>query len=194
MLSDTLKELLRPLELVPRVIWAALTLSMLIYVCVVYYMAQAGQLSSVVNAEVAKGLLTVCPLVAAVLACVSFLVRRLPLSERLVKARLASPIELSCHFTNPQTGLVNEQKRAKIESLSQREKKLLQVSTMCFPPTLLSMVVNEAIVILGLLLAILTGAPTAIVPYALIGITLNAVMFPSIRTFVEKVQSSHCFQ
>jgi hypothetical protein len=193
MLSDTLKELLRPLEIVPRIIWAAFTLSMLIYVCIVYYMAWAGQLSSLVNADVAKVLLTVCPVVAAVLVCVSFLVRRLPFSGRLVKARLASPIELSCHFTNPHTRLINEHKRAKIESLSHTEQKLLQVSTMCFPPTLLSMVLNEAIVILGLLLAILTGTTTAIVPYAVIGITLNVVMFPSIRAFVEKVQSSNCF-
>ena len=179
MISPALRDALQPAERTCRILWLVLTLSMGLYVGVAFVVAQAGgQGAGIPFFAPALGA------VAAATACVSIFAPRFLLSDERLRAAMAGEAArpaLSLPFAPPAP------ERARLaEALGPEERRLLAVAELHFTPFVLQLALNEAIVIYGLVLALLERDFEAILPFAAAGVVLNVLARPRLGALVER--------
>jgi hypothetical protein len=191
MVSERLHDLIRPQQFLLTLLWLIFTLSIAVYVGVAYFTVPPGVAVLRAGAAADRPPGSVYPIAAALGALAGFLLRRFLLSKQRIQAQLSAPLNTTLYCTNPQTKQVDEQKRSIIEGLTDIEKKLLSVSGRYFIPSVLSLVLNETVGILGLVAAMGSGNPAAILPYAAVGLLLNLLIFPRVQAFVQAVEKNY---
>jgi hypothetical protein len=185
MLSSELHDLLRPLALVQRALWWAFTLSVGPYLAIVFMLgggvARENLPDSDLLAPILYGL-------SAAMAVASVAFRRWTLSkDRLQKlvAAEADPRELAL---DARTKQVDTDRLRRLEALSPEDRKLVRLAGSLFVSTLVSLALHEAIVIFGLVLALVGGDASAIVPFAFATVILNLFVYPRPGRIVEQAQ------
>jgi len=182
MSSPALRELLRPAIFVNSMLWFVLTASIFIYAAVAFLLERSGPGPT----ELPSGLQMALSVVATLTGAASLLVPRVLLSDdrlRQVMKRDADPVALARH---PKLGTVNEDRLRKIQALDGSERKLLQLPGLYFTCFILRLVLNESIVIYGLVMAFLSHSFAPILPFAAAAVLLNLTCFPRIEPLLER--------
>lgn len=149
-----------------QLLWAMLTLSILLYAGVAYLAVPAAPVAS--TADTLRPALLV---VAAALAATSML---------MFQRRAAPPAPGSTARSAanaPHDALL----RVRMEDLPLEERRALSHVARGFTTWIVCLVMNEAVAILGLVLAFLAGAASEVVPFAALAIVLNLTMRPDAR-------------
>lgn len=149
-----------------KMLWAMLTLSILLYAGVAYLAAPAAPDTS--SGDTLRPILFV---VAAGLAATSMLVFRRRRTQP-APGSTASP-----GADAPDNALL----RVQMENLPPEERRALSHVARGFTTWIVCLVLNETIAILGLVLAFLAGGPDDVVPFAALAILLNLMMRPDAR-------------
>jgi hypothetical protein len=169
MFSPELRQLVTATNRSMRMIWFYLTVSILVYVPVAYYVGgrNHGQLSEAAGWALAAG--------AVALAMASLLYRRVGLSHEALRAGLSKPL--------PASSMALE----KLQSLSEAERRVAAAVTHMQTPLIVCLALNEGIALLGLVLALMSDHPQAVLPFAAAAIALNALIFPNIEREAEQL-------
>ncbi len=173
MVSNELDDLLRPLALAQKVIWIAITMSILIYT-VVLYMIHASGSQSADGGQVH----VVFYAIAALLAIAALIYRQRAFSDDRLRGITEKPVATRSLAINPQTRRVDAERLRRIESLPPKEQGVLNLAQSLTIPTIVVLALNESIAIVGFVAAFLTHNPTAILPFAILAIALNLFVFP----------------
>lgn len=153
-----------------KMLWATLTLSIVLYAGVAYLAVPAAS-----DASPADTLRPALFVVAAGLAATSMLISRR-------RRTLPAPGTTASSATGaPDNPLL----RVRMENLPPEERRALSHVAAGFTTWILCLVMNEAIAILGLVLAFLAGRPDEVVPFAALAILLNLMMRPDARRRAE---------
>ena len=173
MYSETFLSLVKPLENLRRILWAAFIASTVAYVILAY--AFFGQTGAGVDALRSNPLtipFVVLSMAAAVLA---------PITPRLTDARMRQLISRppEALARDPRTGAVNQDRLAKIKALAPDEQQLFALVSISFAPFIVRLAFNESIALYGLVLAFLAKSFVAVLPFAVVSFALN-LMVPSL--------------
>jgi hypothetical protein len=185
--SQTFRELSAQKLRILKVIWAGLTGSILVYSAVIYAIPGIGSASL----GGGQSLSIVFVALAVGSGSASVFLRALLLSENRVRKQLEQPIDAQQLSTDKQTGQLNEAKLRKIESLGEFEQKLLLLLNWYFVPNIICWGLNESIAVFGLVLVLLEGNPSSVIPFAGAALLLNFSMFPKFDVLVDKARSLH---
>ena len=185
--SETLKQVLMPRILVMNILWFALTLTILLYVALAYVLNSKGQPAQPFE----NSLRTALYLIAASIGVLSLLLRSRSLSEGHVYDKLKEEVDPQALATNRETGEIDQERLKIIKSLTPLEVKVAGLSGMYFTAMLISLAMNEAVALFGLLLAILERRPEPVIPFAVAGLALNLIIFPRFSQFVDKTMAKY---
>lgn len=183
--SETLKQILKPRILVMNILWTAMTLSILLYVGLAYFLYPQGQVAQ----PVASSLRSAVFLIAGSVAVLSLMLRKSFLSPGRIYDVLKQEVDPQELATNRETGQIEQERLTKINALTPLEMKAIGLSGMYFTTLLLSLAMNETVALLGLMLAILEQRPEPVIPFAAAALALNLIIFPRFNQFIDKVIS-----
>jgi hypothetical protein len=182
MISPALRELVRPVQFLNRILWIALTASICINAYVAFLIAQRAPGPS----EASPAVQTSLAGAALVAGIVSLLMARHLLSDERLRTAMQSDPDPRALAKNPQTGAVDETRLQKIQALASTERKLLTLTGVFFTPFILRLVVNQAISIFGLVLALLSHSFTPILPFTAAALALNLTCLPRMDALLER--------
>ncbi len=182
MVSRELRELLGPGARIQTIIWFAFVATVPIYVLVAHMINRYGFAVQPPN----DGLTPVFYVVAAFLAAGSFVVRRLALTDEKLKAHLGKDPTLSTHASGARVGQVDRERRRRFEALPAHEQRLTGLLAHLQIITIVTLGMQEAIVVLGLVLAILQQRAGGIYPFAGLALLLMILSFPRPLAMVER--------
>ena len=183
--SPIFRELTTQKLLIQKIIWAALTGSILVYGGVAYALPELGE--AIDGGAQDISIFFVALAIASGVG--SLFLRKFLFSDEGIKRQLEKPIDPKQLSTDRQTGQLNEEKLNKIESLNEFEQKLLSLLNWYFVPNLVCWGLNESIAIYGLVLAIFEGSPNTLLPFAGAALLLNFTMFPKFDSIVGKARN-----
>ncbi len=123
---------------------------------------------------------------ALFLALTSFTTRKYFLSDKKIGETINTPIHSEDLVKLTQYHGNFKQILTKVETLSEYEKSAINLTHYAFIPNLISWILNEAILIFGLIIAINTGDPYKIIPFALSHLALNVFMYPNIDELLAR--------
>jgi hypothetical protein len=185
--SETLKRVLRPRILVMNILWFALTLTILLYVGLAYFLNPEGQSAQPVENSLRLALY----LIAGSTAVLSLLLRSRSLSEGRIYDKLKEEVDPQALATNSETGEIDQERLKIIKSLTPLEMKAAGLSGMYFTTMLISLAMNEAVALFGMLLAVLERRPEPVIPFAVAGLALNLLIFPRFTQFIDKTMAKY---
>jgi hypothetical protein len=177
-LSPELEALLSRIDRVQKLVWTVLTLSIVLYGAVAFALAGSRE-----GSELGATLRPVFYLAAAGAAGLSWLVRRRSRAAALPRGTAPTPEAPPGSRDALLRG--NPALMAQVERLPERERRALLAAVRSFTPWMLCLVLNEAVAILGLVLALLAGTPADVIPFSIAALLLNAAMRPDGRSLVE---------
>jgi hypothetical protein len=170
MLSDTFRSLNQPMETACRLVWLAFVAAVPIYVCVVFVLNQTAPSATPPPLTVP---MVVISLLSAVLAPY---MPRLLLPDSRLRDLLNRPPDPEAMARNPWTGKVNEERLAKIKSMSPDEQRMLALVPNFYVGFIVRLAFNESIALYGLVLAILSRSLVALLPFAIVSLLLNLIV------------------
>lgn len=185
--SETLKRVLRPRVFVMKLLWAAMTFTILLFVGLGYFLSAQGQSPRPVENSLKMALY----LIAGAIAALSLLLRSRMLSEGHIYDKLKEEVDPQGLATNRETGQIDQERLQTIKKLTPLEMKVIGLSGNYFTALILSLAMNEAIAMFGMLLAILEGRLEPIIPFAAAALALNLLVFPRFNQFVDRVMSKY---
>jgi hypothetical protein len=159
-ISPQLEKLLVQTDRTQKLLWAVLTVSILVYAVIPYLLERHPE------PERAATLMPIFMILAAGLAAASLMLRR----------RVQAATGRGHPTSRP--GRTHPLLQAQLDNLSPEESRAIQGVAAAFMPWILSLVLNESVAILGLMLALLGAGPDAGVPFAVLALILNLVMRP----------------
>ncbi len=185
MISPQLRHLIRPLVLIQQVVWVVITGSIVFYFAIVYVLAgnaAAGALSNI------PGLETAIYVVAALVSVCSILYRRYSLSRESLTRNLKKEPNLEELAMDPRTKRVDVDKLGRLESLNDFEKRVFSLMYYLQKVTFINLFLNEMVVILGFVLAFLSGDAWKITPFGIVSLVLSVWMFPRAGAVIERAR------
>jgi hypothetical protein len=182
MTSNELRDLLRPTTLVLRVIWAAITMSIAVYVLVLYLIPFGEEI-----AVAGGGLTTALYVAAAVLAVVALFYRQRALSAEQLQRIAERPVDARSLAVDPGSREVDPERLRRIEALAPVEQRALAVAGALRTRTIVVLALNEGIAVIGFMAAFLAQSPPVILPFAVTAVVLNLFVFPRPEAVAEQV-------
>lgn len=186
MISDQLKELIRPPVLVQKIIWFVIVGSIIFYIGFVYlFVGDNRALTTPIGSYIE-------PLIYILAgACVlgSIFYYRYALSEDKLSQFMNKDVDLELLAKNPKTKEIDQAKLGKLNSLPDPETKVYSLMFELQKITILTLILNELTVIFGSVLAFVTDDPSKIIPFAIGSLVLSFWMFPRPLALIARVQS-----
>jgi len=185
MRSIELQRALAPFLFTQRILWAALTFSIVIYVVVAWFATQQAPAEGTSLDPVFIG---VFGAVSVAVAVASFVVPPRLLTDAMITAIVKGDgLPAGRHRRVPGYGPDGKPGPA-IDALSQAERRLYSVVLRSFTPTILRLALHESIAVFGLLLALMSGTFDIALPFAIAAIALNVVAFPRPEPLLERAE------
>lgn len=185
--SRTLYELIQPVVKNLRNLWIVLTSSMVLYVPVVYLHEIKTR-----STGGAEGLFSkmgqIFAVFAALLAFISILQHRYLLCDKRLRGHLMKKVDLNRLATNARNGEIVQSKLRKLEDLNSWELKLLNITRFIYIPLFIGLVMNNLVVILGVLLSLSTSSFNKFLPFLLVGLFLNLMILPRVTAVIQRTQ------
>lgn len=185
--SETLKRVLKPRVFVMRLLWAMMTFTILVFVGFAYFLNLQGQSPQPAGNSLKMALY----LIAGAIAALSLLLRSRMLSEGHIYDKLKEEVDPHGLATNRETGQIDQGRLQTIKGLTPLEMKAVGLSGMYFTALILSLAMNEAVAMFGMLLAILEQRFEPVIPFAAAALALNLLVFPRFNQFVDRVMSKY---
>jgi hypothetical protein len=174
MQSENFRALIEPIATVHRIIWLAFLGAVLAYVGVAYDLFDKNASG---GAPLLSNPLTI-PFVIISLLCAVLApyVPRSLLPDSRLRQLIDQPPEVIAR--DPRTGIVDEERLAKIRTLSSDERRLLVLVRTLFVGFIVRLAFNESISLYGMVLAFISRSFVAVLPFAIVSFVLN-LMVPS---------------
>lgn len=185
MISTELKKLIRPLIIVQQVIWFAITGSIVFYAVIAYILVGSGGTDDISRS---RGLGTALYVAALAVAICSIFYRRYSMSDKSITKILSRNIDPARLAQNARTKSIDSVKLGQLESLTEFELKVFSLMYELQKITFISLFLNEIMVIIGFVLAFLSGDPANILPFAVISLVLSFWMFPRSGKLIERAR------
>jgi hypothetical protein len=179
--SALFEEVMRPRMRIITVLWAALTISLFVYPIVAYQ-----KLGTREPLPVDQAVLTAMYIAGAVLALVSLAVRLTAFSDDRIAAKMRIPVDPSRLGLDAKTGEVDKELREKLLGLSDKEQRASRLIVHFFAPFLLCMALNEAVVIIGMVLVFMFQQLDVMWPFVGVGIVLNLTQVRTLPSVIER--------
>ena len=183
--SEVFKELNTPKLNILKLLWIVLCFSTIVCPLIAYFVP--GIISPQTN-SLPNSVSKVFYILAGLLAIGSILIRRSLLSGTFIKKEMAKDIDAEKILTNNKKIPLKREDLDKFNSLSSFEQKLLALTNKAYVPNLITWILNESIAILGIVLAVLTGDASKLIPFAMLGICSNLGMFPNLDKVHKKAR------
>jgi hypothetical protein len=183
--SETFSELLQAIESRQKLIWLGLTASSTIYVPLAFV-----DVTMATGRELVQNLGWAFYALAGVFAIASVMIRKYSLSAWWLKAqwhRQVSPRPLATADT--ETGQIDGDKLANLESLNETEIKLLGLAQANLVPLLLSLGLNDLIAVTGLAFVLCGAGKISLIPFVGTAIILNFGMYPRLDAIIERAEA-----
>lgn len=175
MLSPELQKLLKPILVVQKILWAALTLSIFAHVAAAFFVLSGSTGGGPARSPAVAPLFYTLAMGAALF---SVLYRRRAFSEERLRARLREEHTFGLRHSGDVTSPRLAARLQAVEDLPPADRRLLFLAGSLTVPIIVCLVINEAIAILGLVLAFTSVSATAAVPFGAVALVLNFMMFP----------------
>lgn len=182
MITPQLKDLIRPLILVQRVIWIIITCSILFYSFLAFILIGTNKTSDVGM----MGLEMVLYIAAVVFAASSVLYHRYSLSDAHLSMFLKRDVEVADLSRAVGAKGAEYGQLAQIESMSDFDRRALSLMYELQKVSLINLILNEMVIILGFVIAFLSGYYLKIVPFGIVSLLLCIWMFPKPESIVER--------
>lgn len=185
MISEQLKELIRPAILVQKLIWFVIVGSIIFYIGFVYiFIGGNKSLTSSIgsNLELLIYILTGAFLLG------SILYYRYSLSDSRLKQFLSRDVDLNLLAKDPRTRKIDTDELARLNSLSVAETKIYSLMFELQKITILSLILNELIVIFGSAIAFMNEDVSKIVPFGIVSLVLSFWMFPRAQSIIKRAE------
>jgi hypothetical protein len=183
--SEVFASLIQPIQTTRTIIWVALNVAILAYVGVACSLF--GVPSSTADAF---GHPLAMPLIA--LAVANAVAGRVLPPMMLPRQRLhdllnrdTEPRDLA---RDPRTGTVDNERLRKLQTLPQREQRLIAIAQASFSPFIVQLALQESVALYGLILAFLSKTAAPLIPFATAALILNLTVSPQLTYVFDKAQ------
>ncbi len=179
MISTLTTDLLKRRMVVMKILWAAITMSILILVFVTFQIKPPTQTPPVLELNI--------PFVAiaVLVSFLSFALRRWTYLPKRFQSCFGKTHKPEDFAQNPQTGQIDENRLQEIKRVPEGELSFLSLPGPIFVPFILSLVLSEALTLCGFVMSNSAHEPSLIIPYAVTGLVLNLFHFPTLSKIVE---------
>lgn len=184
MISEELKELIRPAILVQKILWFIIVGSIIFYIGFVYIFLGANK---ALAAPVGSTTELLIYILAGAVTIVSIIYYYHALSDGRLKRFMSKDADLDLLAKDPRSNKIDEAKLAKLKPLSAYERKIYSLMFELQKITLLSLILLELMVILGSALAFLNEDASIIVPFGIVSLVLCFWMFPRAQSLIRRV-------
>ncbi|RJR32342.1 MAG: hypothetical protein C4576_30360 [Desulfobacteraceae bacterium] len=188
MLSIPLRLLLRNNVITMRIIWAAMTFAIFVLAGIAY---MAPMWSKRTAPQEVPGSMnkwrTILYIAGLVAASASILTRQFMFSDNRVRKELAkdtdpfAPEEMNCRSDK-----LDPERYAKTSMFKPPEQKILRLSGHLLSSMMVSLMLNETIVVLGAAYSLIWQTSDAVIPFFFGGLVLNLFMFPRPEAILER--------
>ena len=185
MISPRLKEMIHHVVFAEYFIWFTVTGSIIFYFVFVYIYVGHGRVRPLGSSDVLEAVLYAA---AAIITVFSILYRRYTLADERLMKNLSGGIDIHKLGKTLMLGKNRSGNSSDLESLSELEKKVLSIIYDIQKNTYISLIINEAVAILGLVLAFLSEDPYKMILFGIVSLLLNVWMFPRTRTISDKAR------
>ncbi len=183
MISDELKELNRPTILVQKVLWFIIVGSIIFYIGFVYIFIGGNKaLASSVGSNIE--LLIYVLAVAAALG--SILYYQYAYSNKNLKRFMSKDVDIELLAKNPRKKEVDAGKLGQLNSLSPVELKIYSLMFELQKITIITLILNELIVIFGSAISFINEDSSKIVPFGIVSLVLSFWMFPKPQSLIKR--------
>jgi hypothetical protein len=161
-----------------------MTVSILIYVGVVYFLQRTtpdspGALDSTLSLALSVG--------AVVLTAVSLVYRRHANSDERIGELFRNEPDLQVLVTDPQTKRVNTELLERLERLTPFEQRVYSLCTTLQTSLIVSLALHEAVALFGFVLGFLSRDVVPVIPFTVVAIMLNLLVYPRPEVTAERV-------
>jgi len=111
------------------------------------------------------------------------------LSDNRLKKFMSKNVDVELLAKNPMSKEVNSNKLAQLNSLSQKELKIYSLMFELQKITIITLILNELIVIFGSAISFINDDVSKIVPFGIVSLVLSFWMFPKPQSLIKRVQS-----
>jgi hypothetical protein len=181
--SETFRSLVKPLERVRLIIWLAFLGAVLMYVDVAYslFAQKASGGEPLLSNPLTIPFVILSFLAAALAPYVP------PLPDSRLRQLIDQPPEAIAR--DPRTGIVDEDRLARIRTLSSDERRLLALVRALFVGFVVRLAFNESIALYGLVLAFISKSFVAILPFAIVSFVLNLMVPSPLESALKRAES-----
>ena len=186
MISEQLKELIRPAVLVQKIIWFVIVGSIIFYIGFVYIFIGGNK---ALTTSIGSNVDLLIYVLAGAAFIGSILYYRYSLSDSRLKQFMSKDVDLELLAKDPRTKKIDAGKLSRLNSLSVLETKIYSLMFELQKITILSLILNELIVIFGSALAFISEDVSRIVPFGIVSLVLSFWMFPRAQSLIKRVQN-----
>lgn len=186
MITPQLKHLIRPSVLVMRTVWAIITGSVLFYLVLAYVLVAGGRSAGLPGIGVMEAVIY---LAAAAAAVASVLYHRYSLSDDRLSMFLKRDVDVADLSRAMGAKGAEYGQLARIESMSDFDRRALSLMYELQKISLINLILNEMVIILGFVIAFLSGYYLKIVPFGIVSLLLCIWMFPKPELVIEKARN-----
>lgn len=186
MISEDLKELIRSPILVQKILWFVIVGSIIFYISFVYIFVGG---SRVLVISIGSAIELLIYILAGIAMLGSIFYYRYALSDNHLKKFMSKDVDIGLLAKSPSTKEVDTNKLAQLKALSPSELKIYSLMFELQKIIVVTLILNEIIVILGSAISFINDDVSKIVPFGIVSLVLSFWMFPKPQSLIKRVQS-----
>jgi len=183
MMTPQLKRLIRSAVIVEYAVWAVITGSVLFYFVLAYVLEKGGMSAGLQGIGAMEAVLYAA---AAAAAAASVLYRRHCYSHERILSILRKDADIDTLSGGLGADGADSERIAFLRTLGESEKRAFILLSELQKTSIISLVLNEMVVMLGFVLAFLSGDFVKIIPFGVVSLLLNIWMFPRPESVAER--------
>jgi len=184
MISEELKELIRSPILVQKILWFVIVGSIIFYISFVYIFVGG---SRVLVISIGSAIELLIYILAGIAMLGSIFYYRYALSDNHLKKFMSKDVDIELLAKNPSTKEVDTNKLGQLKALSPSELKIYSLMFEVQKITIITLILNELIVIFGSAISFMNDDVSKIVPFGIVSLVLSFWMFPRAQSVIKRV-------
>lgn len=186
MISEELKELIRSPILAQKLLWIIIVGSIIFYISFVYIVVGG---KSVLVLSISSAIELLIYVLAGISMFGSVFYYRYALSDNHLKKFMNKDVDIELLAKNPMSKEVDSNKLTQLSSLKPIELKIYSLMFELQKITIITLILNELIVIFGSAISFINDDVSKIVPFGIVSLVLSFWMFPKPQSLIKRVQS-----
>ncbi len=186
MLTPELKKFVNKQVLVQRIIWFAITGTVIFYFAIVY--AIVGKGNSSITSELSGTVEIAFYLISVLLALGSIAYFRRSSTDENIQKLVERDVDLESLTLGKDNKRSSPLPKEEMDKLNPFQKKIIVLMYELQKTTMINLILNETIAVLGFVLAFLTGNPSKIIPFAVASLVLSIWMYPRPYALINRAE------